>query len=160
MAKRQRRKKQDQLCMTHCGTYSLVSLVLLARQFAVASTEQQEHAAPLLQPEVEEAYTSDGSLDIDGNPALKHRTGGWRACRSILGAEFCYCLANNGIMYNLVTYLTTQLHQSNVAAAKNVSIWKATCFLTPLAGAVVADSYWGGTAPWSSPAASASLSVC
>uniref|UniRef100_A0A0E0AE37 Uncharacterized protein n=1 Tax=Oryza glumipatula TaxID=40148 RepID=A0A0E0AE37_9ORYZ len=109
----------------------------------MASTEQQEHAAPLLQPEVEEAYTSDGSLDIDGNPALKHRTGGWRACRSILGAEFCYCLANNGIMYNLVTYLTTQLHQSNVAAAKNVSIWKATCFLTPLAGAVVADSYWG-----------------
>ncbi|KAB8103787.1 hypothetical protein EE612_036381 [Oryza sativa] len=94
----------------------------------MASTEQQEHAAPLLQPEVEEAYTSDGSLDIDGNPALKHRTGGWRACRSILGAEFCYCLANNGIMYNLVTYLTTQLHQSNVAAAKNVSIWKATCF--------------------------------
>uniref|UniRef100_I1Q533 Major facilitator superfamily (MFS) profile domain-containing protein n=1 Tax=Oryza glaberrima TaxID=4538 RepID=I1Q533_ORYGL len=83
------------------------------------------------------------SLDIDGNPALKHRTGGWRACRSILGAEFCYCLANNGIMYNLVTYLTTQLHQSNVAAAKNVSTWKATCFLTPLAGAVVADSYWG-----------------
>jgi hypothetical protein len=35
--------------------------------------------------QVEEAYTTDGSLDIDGNPALKHRTGGWRACRSILG---------------------------------------------------------------------------
>uniref|UniRef100_A0A0E0LFF2 Uncharacterized protein n=1 Tax=Oryza punctata TaxID=4537 RepID=A0A0E0LFF2_ORYPU len=111
----------------------------------MASTERQEHAVPLLQPEdrVEEAYTSDGSLDIDGNPALKYRTGGWRACRSILGAEFCYCLANNRIMYNLVIYLTTELHHSNVAAAKNVSTWKATCFLTPLAGAVVADSYWG-----------------
>jgi peptide/histidine transporter 3/4 len=44
---------------------------------------------------------------------------------------------------NLVTYLTTELHQSNVAAAKNVSTWQATCFLTPLAGAIVADSYWG-----------------
>uniref|UniRef100_A0A0E0E645 Major facilitator superfamily (MFS) profile domain-containing protein n=1 Tax=Oryza meridionalis TaxID=40149 RepID=A0A0E0E645_9ORYZ len=109
----------------------------------MASSEQQEHAVALLQPKVEEAYTTDGSLDIDGNPALKHRTGGWRACRSILATEFCYCLAYYGIMYNLVTYLTTVLHQSNVAAAKNVSTWQATCFLTPLAGAVVADSYWG-----------------
>jgi peptide/histidine transporter 3/4 len=53
----------------------------------MASTEQQEHAVALLDPKVaeEEVYTTDGSLDIDGNPALKHRTGGWRACRSILG---------------------------------------------------------------------------
>uniref|UniRef100_A0A0D9WTX8 Major facilitator superfamily (MFS) profile domain-containing protein n=1 Tax=Leersia perrieri TaxID=77586 RepID=A0A0D9WTX8_9ORYZ len=108
----------------------------------MASTEQQEHAVTLLQPKVEE-YTTDGSLDIDGNPALKHRTGGWRACRSILGTELCQCLATSGITYNLVTYLTTVLHQSNVAAAKNVSTWQATCFLTPLAGAVVADSHWG-----------------
>uniref|UniRef100_A0A0D9WTX3 Major facilitator superfamily (MFS) profile domain-containing protein n=1 Tax=Leersia perrieri TaxID=77586 RepID=A0A0D9WTX3_9ORYZ len=114
----------------------------------MAFAEQQEHAVALLQPKVEEAYTTDGSLDIDGNPALKHCTGGWRACRSILGAEFCYCLAYYGIMYNLVTYLTTVLHQSNVAAAKNVSTWQATCFLTPLAGAVVADSYWGRACSW------------
>ncbi|XP_015694020.1 protein NRT1/ PTR FAMILY 8.3-like [Oryza brachyantha] len=109
----------------------------------MASSEQQEHAAALLRPEVEEAHTTDGSLDIDGNPALKHRTGGWRACRSIVGTEFCYCLAYYGISFNLVTYLTTVLHQSNVAAANNVSNWQAACFFTPLAGAVVADSYWG-----------------
>ncbi|BAS99404.1 Os06g0706100 [Oryza sativa Japonica Group] len=96
-----------------------------------------------LQVAEEEVYTTDGSLDIDGNPALKHRTGGWRACRSILGTEFCQCLAYFGMTINLVTYLTTELHQSNVAAAKNVSTWQATCFLTPLAGAIVADSYWG-----------------
>ncbi|XP_006648403.2 protein NRT1/ PTR FAMILY 8.3-like [Oryza brachyantha] len=116
----------------------------------MASGEQQEHAAAaalLLQPKVEggggEAYAMDGSLDIDGNPALKRHTGGWRACRFILGTELCYCLAYYGIKYNLVTHLATELHQSNVAAAKNVSTWQATCFLTPLAGAVVADSYWG-----------------
>ncbi|KAF0903754.1 hypothetical protein E2562_029107 [Oryza meyeriana var. granulata] len=109
----------------------------------MASSEQEEQAAALLGPKVEEAYTTDGSLDVDGNPALKHRTGGWRACRSILGTEFCYCLAYYGITFNLVTYLTTELHQSNVAAANNVSTWQATCFLTPLVGAVVADSYWG-----------------
>uniref|UniRef100_A0A0E0AE39 Uncharacterized protein n=1 Tax=Oryza glumipatula TaxID=40148 RepID=A0A0E0AE39_9ORYZ len=114
-----------------------------APAMASTDTEQQEHAVALLQPEVEEAYTTDGSLGVDGNPALKHRTGGWRACRPILGTEFCYCLAYYGITFNLVTYLTAELHQSNVAAANNVSTWQATCFLTPLAGAVAADSYWG-----------------
>uniref|UniRef100_A0A453SM45 Uncharacterized protein n=1 Tax=Aegilops tauschii subsp. strangulata TaxID=200361 RepID=A0A453SM45_AEGTS len=113
-----------------------------------------------------EAYTTDGSLDFDGNPALKNRTGGWRACRAVLGnlflvpieistviwfrphlvragTDFCYCLAFHGISYNLVTYLTAVLGQSNVVAARSVSSWKGTCYLTPLAGAVVADSYWG-----------------
>jgi peptide/histidine transporter 3/4 len=52
-------------------------------------------------------------------------------------------VAYYGISYNLVTYLTGVLGQSNVAAARNVSTWQATCFLMPLAGAVVADSYWG-----------------
>ncbi|XP_048545146.1 protein NRT1/ PTR FAMILY 8.3-like [Triticum urartu] len=89
------------------------------------------------------SYTTDGSLDFDGNPALKNRTGGWRACRSVLGTEFCYCLAFFGISCNLVTYLTGVLGQSNVAAARNVSTWQATCFLMPLGGAVVADSYCG-----------------
>uniref|UniRef100_A0A453SNC0 Major facilitator superfamily (MFS) profile domain-containing protein n=1 Tax=Aegilops tauschii subsp. strangulata TaxID=200361 RepID=A0A453SNC0_AEGTS len=56
---------------------------------------------------------------------------------------FCYCLAFYGISYNLVTYLTGVLGQSNVAAARNVSTWQATCFLMPLGGAVVADSYCG-----------------
>lgn len=108
--------------------------------------DHREHAVPLLAhppAETTEAYTTDGSLDFDGNRALKHRTGGWRACRSVLGTEFCYCLAFYGISYNLVTYLTGVLGQSNVDAARSVSTWQATCFLTPLAGAVVADSYWG-----------------
>ncbi|KAF7097390.1 hypothetical protein CFC21_099214 [Triticum aestivum] len=105
-----------------------------------------EHTVPLLArlpAEAAEAYTTDGSLDFNGNPALKNRTGGWRACRSVLGTEFCYCLAFYGISYNLVTYLTGVLGQSNVAAARNVSTWQATCFLMPLGGAVVADSYCG-----------------
>ncbi|XP_047074494.1 protein NRT1/ PTR FAMILY 8.3-like isoform X2 [Lolium rigidum] len=101
-----------------------------------------EHTVALL-AEVQEEYTTDGSLDFHGNPALKHRTGGWRACRSVLATEFCYCLAYNAIASNLVTYLTGVLGQSNIAAARNVSTWQATCFLMPIAGAVVADSYWG-----------------
>uniref|UniRef100_R7W5G8 Peptide transporter PTR2 n=1 Tax=Aegilops tauschii TaxID=37682 RepID=R7W5G8_AEGTA len=95
-----------------------------------------EHTVSLLArlpTEAAEEYTTDGSLDFDGNPALKNRT----------GTEFCYCLAFHGISFNLVTYLTGVLGQSNVAAARNVSTWQATCFLMPLGGAVVADSYCG-----------------
>ena len=44
---------------------------------------------------------------------------------------------------NLVTYLTTVLHESNVDAARNVSTWIGSCFLTPVLGAFLADSYWG-----------------
>jgi peptide/histidine transporter 3/4 len=43
----------------------------------------------------------------------------------------------------LVTYVTTVLHESNVDAARNVSTWIGSCFLTPVVGAFLADSYWG-----------------
>ncbi|KAM0952848.1 putative proton-dependent oligopeptide transporter family, PTR2 family proton/oligopeptide symporter [Dioscorea sansibarensis] len=88
-------------------------------------------------------YTGDGSVDIHGNPVLKHRTGNWRACPFILGNECCERLAYYGIATNLVTYLTKKLHQGNVAAARNVTTWQGTCYLTPLIGAVLADAYWG-----------------
>ncbi|KAL6608051.1 hypothetical protein ACP70R_041114 [Stipagrostis hirtigluma subsp. patula] len=87
--------------------------------------------------------TSDGTVDINEKPALKRSTGNWRACFFILGAEFCECLAFYGIAKNLVTYLTSVLHESNVDAAKNVSSWLGSCFFTPLIGAFLADTYWG-----------------
>ncbi|RLN40748.1 Peptide transporter PTR2 [Panicum miliaceum] len=42
-----------------------------------------------------------------------------------------------------VSYLTKVLHETNVAAARNVSAWQGTTFLTPLVGAFIADSYLG-----------------
>ncbi|KAJ8760584.1 hypothetical protein K2173_015251 [Erythroxylum novogranatense] len=88
-------------------------------------------------------YTGDGSVDISGKPVLKQRTGNWRACPFILGTECCERLAYYGIATNLVTYLTNKLHEGNVSAARNVSTWAGTCYLTPLIGAVLADAYWG-----------------
>ncbi|XP_072972656.1 protein NRT1/ PTR FAMILY 8.3-like isoform X1 [Typha angustifolia] len=88
-------------------------------------------------------YTGDGSVDIHGNPVLKENTGNWRACPFILGNECCERLAYYGIATNLVTYLTRKLHQGNAAAARNVTTWSGTCYLTPLIGAVLADAYWG-----------------
>ncbi|XP_057417831.1 protein NRT1/ PTR FAMILY 8.3-like [Lotus japonicus] len=98
---------------------------------------------PLLQDEGDSQYTGDGSVDIRGRPVLKQNTGNWKACPFILGNECCERLAFFGIATNLVTYLTTKLHQENVSAARNVSIWQGTCYLTPLIAAVLADGYWG-----------------
>ncbi|KAG5236747.1 Peptide transporter PTR2-B family protein [Salix suchowensis] len=88
-------------------------------------------------------YTGDGSVDINGNPVLKQKTGNWKACPFILGTECCERLAYYGIATNLVTYLTIKLHEGNVSAARNVTTWSGTCYLTPLIGAVLADAYWG-----------------
>lgn len=88
-------------------------------------------------------YTCDGTLDVKGQPAVKTSTGNWRACFFLLGIEFSECLAFFAISKNLVTYLTSVLHESNIDAARNVSTWIGTTFFTPLVGAFLADTYWG-----------------
>ncbi|XP_019179383.1 PREDICTED: protein NRT1/ PTR FAMILY 8.3-like [Ipomoea nil] len=97
----------------------------------------------LQQDESSRIFTGDGSVDRKGDPALKTTTGNWRACPFILGTECCERLAYYGIATNLVTYLTKKLHEGNVSAARNVTTWQGTCYLTPLIGAVLADAYWG-----------------
>lgn len=52
-------------------------------------------------------------------------------------------MAYYGIATNLVTYLTKNLHQGNSVAARNVTTWSGTCYVTPLIGAFLADTYWG-----------------
>ncbi|XP_020979491.1 protein NRT1/ PTR FAMILY 8.3-like [Arachis ipaensis] len=65
------------------------------------------------------------------------------------GIIFCCCtflcewLAYYGVANNLVTYLTTRLHEGPVSAARNVTIFQGTCYLTPLLGSFLADAYWG-----------------
>ncbi|PON79205.1 Proton-dependent oligopeptide transporter [Parasponia andersonii] len=97
----------------------------------------------LLQNKETGLYTGDGSVDIKGNPVLKENTGNWKACSFILGNECCERLAYYGIAKNLVTYLIKKLHEGKVVAARNVSTWAGTCYLTPLIGAILADAYCG-----------------
>lgn len=44
---------------------------------------------------------------------------------------------------NLVNFMTERLHQGNTTAANNVSNWSGTCYIMPLVGAFLADSYLG-----------------
>ncbi|KAM6546693.1 hypothetical protein CsatB_027429 [Cannabis sativa] len=103
-----------------------------------------ENQIPLLQNGGDtELYTGDSSVDANGKRAVKQNTGNWKACFFIIGAEFCEGLSFFGISSNLVTYFTKELHQGNAAAAKAVSAWQGTTYLTPFIGAIVADAYFG-----------------
>ncbi|KAL6780949.1 hypothetical protein ACKKBG_A09140 [Auxenochlorella protothecoides x Auxenochlorella symbiontica] len=61
----------------------------------------------------------------------------------ILGNELCERLAYYGISINIVVYLTSVLNETNATAAQNVNAWSGTCYLTPLLGAWVADTFLG-----------------
>ncbi|MED6122864.1 hypothetical protein PIB30_043875 [Stylosanthes scabra] len=87
--------------------------------------------------------TGDGTVNIKGEVAIKSEGGTWKACPFVLGTFFCERLAYYGIASNLVTYLTTRLHQGPVSAARNVTTFQGTCYLTPLIGSFFADAYWG-----------------
>ncbi|CAK7333501.1 unnamed protein product [Dovyalis caffra] len=91
----------------------------------------------------EDCCTKDGTTDCRGNPAIKKKTGTWKACPYILGNECCERLAYYGINTNLVNFLKFQLNQRNVVAVNNVTNWSGTCYVMPLLGAFMADAYLG-----------------
>ncbi|XP_075502352.1 protein NRT1/ PTR FAMILY 8.1-like [Primulina tabacum] len=91
----------------------------------------------------EHVRTNDGTLDIHKRPADKEKTGNWKACRFILLTECCERLAYYGMGTNLVNYLKLRLNQGNATASNNVTNWSGTCYITPLIGAFLADSYLG-----------------
>ncbi|KAI6698863.1 hypothetical protein NL676_018982 [Syzygium grande] len=90
----------------------------------------------------EDIYTKDGTVTIRGDPADKMKTGNWKACRFILGME-TEVLAYYGMGANLVNYLKIRLNQGSVASSNNVTKWSGTCYITPLIGAFLADSFLG-----------------
>uniref|UniRef100_A0A830CHL8 Protein nrt1/ ptr family 8.1 n=1 Tax=Phtheirospermum japonicum TaxID=374723 RepID=A0A830CHL8_9LAMI len=92
----------------------------------------------------EDNCTKDGTVDHRNKPALRKKTGTWKACPFILGSECCERLAYWGLSTNLLLYFTNQLNQRSAAASKNLSNWNGTCYLMPLVGAFLADSYLGG----------------
>lgn len=100
--------------------------------------------AQLLLPETEShgpKVQEDGGLQV---PLLKDKKrAGSKAPAVVLGFECLESTAFNGISTNLVVYLETVLHGSNLASASDVTTWFGTSFLTPVFGAVIADTFLG-----------------
>ncbi|KAK8548659.1 hypothetical protein V6N13_054563 [Hibiscus sabdariffa] len=88
-------------------------------------------------------YTQDGTVDLQGNPVLRSKRGGWTACSFVVVYEVFERMAYYGISSNLVLYLTRKLHQGTVKSANNVTNWVGTIWMTPIFGAYVADAHLG-----------------
>ncbi|KAE8705359.1 Protein NRT1/ PTR FAMILY 3.1 [Hibiscus syriacus] len=69
--------------------------------------------------------------------------GGIKALPFIIVNEICEKLAMVGFSKNMVNYLTNELHMPLTKAANTVTNFSGTSSLTPLLGALIADSYAG-----------------
>ncbi|KAL6634964.1 hypothetical protein ACP70R_027635 [Stipagrostis hirtigluma subsp. patula] len=114
----------------------------LAAATAVDALERGERAPPT--PTLHESPRPKIQGESLQEPLLKDekRTGS-KAPAVILGFECLESIAFNGISTNLVVYLETVLHGSNLASASNVTTWYGTSYLTPIFGAIIADTFLG-----------------
>ncbi|CAL4884823.1 unnamed protein product [Urochloa decumbens] len=101
---------------------------------------ERGHSTPLL-PESHGPKVEDDAMHV---PLLKDkkRTGS-KAPMVILGFECLESIGFFGISTNLVVYLEKVLHGSSLASASNVTTWSGTSYLTPLFGAIIADTFLG-----------------
>ncbi|KAJ9128848.1 hypothetical protein P3X46_034416 [Hevea brasiliensis] len=91
------------------------------------------------------AIIQDGHEHIEKVSAAtrKPSTGGWNAAIFIIFVEVAERFAYFGLSGNLITYLTNDLHESTVTAAKNVNTWIGVSSIFPILGAFLADSFLG-----------------
>ena len=61
----------------------------------------------------------------------------------IIITEFCERLAYYGFAGSLVLFFQTQLGFSNAVADVQYSYWAGACYVTPLLGGYIADTYLG-----------------
>ncbi|CAL5422979.1 unnamed protein product [Camellia sinensis] len=73
----------------------------------------------------------------------KKKLGGMRTMPFILANEICDRFGSSGSHANMITYLTKELNMPMVAAANTLSNFVATASLTPIIGALIADSFAG-----------------
>lgn len=95
---------------------------------------------PLLENSISVSGSSENIVDIK---EVRHHTNSWRSCSYILVTQCFEELTYYSIQFNLVTFLKTVLQENNVTSARNYTNWQGTCYIAPLIGAIIADSYLG-----------------
>ncbi|RLM65841.1 hypothetical protein C2845_PM16G18720 [Panicum miliaceum] len=115
-----------------------ISTSVAAEMDAGDAMERGQRSPPL--PESRNPKIEDESLTV---PFIQDKKTGSKAPAIVLGFQCLESTAFNGIGTNLVVYLETVLHGTNLASASNVTSWFGTSYLTPVFGAIVADTFWG-----------------
>ncbi|KAG6550345.1 hypothetical protein Mapa_008308 [Marchantia paleacea] len=87
--------------------------------------------------------THDGTVDYEGRPANKTRTGGWSIAPYICAVEVTEKVATSGAQFNLVSYLIKVKKLPIPYAANVVTNFMGTSFIFSLLGGVLADAYFG-----------------
>ncbi|KAL5198049.1 hypothetical protein ABZP36_001561 [Zizania latifolia] len=88
------------------------------------------------------AHLDDDGRSIDtGAPELRYR--GWKAMPFVIGNETFEKLGSIGTAANLMVYLTSVFHMTNIKAAVALNVFNGTTNLATVAGAFVSDLYLG-----------------
>ncbi|KAL0929026.1 hypothetical protein M5K25_000965 [Dendrobium thyrsiflorum] len=74
---------------------------------------------------------------------MKRQLGGFRTMPFILANEICDRFATAGFNANMIQYLQNELHLPLIQATNTLTNFGGTASLTPIIGAVVADSFAG-----------------
>ncbi|BFI43160.1 protein MpNPF35 [Marchantia polymorpha subsp. ruderalis] len=88
-------------------------------------------------------FTHDGTVDYEGRPANKSRTGGWSIAPYICAVEVTEKVSTSGAQFNLVSYLINVKKLPIPYAANVVTNFMGTSFVFSLLGGVLADAYFG-----------------
>ena len=91
--------------------------------------------SPLLNDENIETYSA---CDSEGRPSVLCGSASY-----IIVTEFCERLAYNAFAGSLVLFFQTQLHFTNEEADIQFSVWSGFCYVMPLVGGYIADTYLG-----------------
>lgn len=86
---------------------------------------------------LEDAYPPDPE-DADKRKSVLQGVAGY-----IIVTEFCERLAYYGFAGSLVLFFQTQLGMTNAEADVQYSAWMGMCYVTPLIGGYIADTYLG-----------------
>ncbi|KAI0531303.1 hypothetical protein KFK09_000856 [Dendrobium nobile] len=78
-----------------------------------------------------------------GRKEKKKKLGGLKTMPFILSNEVCDRFATAGFYANMVTYLRNELHVPLIQATNTLNNFAGTASLTPIVGALIADSYAG-----------------
>ncbi|EEC67144.1 hypothetical protein OsI_33979 [Oryza sativa Indica Group] len=102
-------------------------------------------------------YTQDGTVDLRGNPVLRSKRGGWKACGFVVGVEsgvelnpapqlYVRGVRENGVLRDIIepgVVPDDEAAPGTVSSVNNVTNWVGTIWMTPILGAYIVDAHLG-----------------